>query len=121
VRVELDKSDRPKPLVNRAQDRQEDRMIAAHASCAGVRLQHVIKLRGNSLEGVFDGKRVNGQIAIICDSGLFERIDIQRRIPGPDDCRLLPHAARSESRTRTISGPTVVRYADQGDVEFVGS
>ena len=121
MRIELHKCDLPEMLVNRAQDGQQNGMVSANTHGSRPGLEDLPKLVDDSLVSVFYGERVNGQIAIICDSGLFERIDIQRRIPGPDDCRLLPHTARSESRTRTIGGSAVVGYADQGDIEFVGA
>src|ERR1700730_16586651 len=88
----------------------------ADRACAGT--EHFSQLLGNSPISVFNRERVNGEIAKITDPPLFEGIDLQLRIPGPDHGRLHANVSRAEARTWAVGCASVEWNADQGKVEF---
>src|SRR5229473_8004606 len=119
--IELDERDRSKVSVDRPQDRQEDGMIAPDADRPRTGAKHVAQLIGYAAIGVFNRERVDGEIAKISDTPLFERIDLQHRIPGADHGRLHANVARAETRTGAVGGASVEGNTNQGKVEVLGS
>ncbi len=120
VGVELDHADRAEAFVDRAQNGQQDGVIAADASRARTGLENVIELRRDALEGVLDRQWVDGKVAVIGDPEFFEGTEIQHRVPWPNDGGLLAHMAWAESGAGAVSRTPVIGDADQGDVEFGG-
>jgi len=119
VGIELSQSDGSEALVDGAQDGQQDRVISANASGTRTRSENGIELFGNAGECVLDRQRVDGEIAAVGNSPLLERIEIQHRIPRPNDRRLFPDMPWAEARTGSISSSTIVWNADQRDVEIL--
>src|SRR5580700_6223320 len=93
-------------------------MVTAHTRRARAGPQNLSELRRDAPKRVVNRQRVDGKIAVIGDPVFLKRIDVQYWIPWPDDCRLVAHVARSKTRTRPVSRSTVVRNADQRDVQF---
>jgi outer membrane protein assembly complex protein YaeT len=119
VGVELDKVDGPAVFFgDGAQDREADGVVAADAGGAGSGGEDRYDALLDATEGVFDGQRIDREVAKVCDAVFFERIEFQDGIPRPNDCRLYSHVARAETRTGAIGGAAVKRDADDGDVQF---
>src|ERR1700730_9884508 len=96
-------------------------MIATDADRARSGTKHFSQLLGNSPISVFNGERVNGEIAKTTGPPLFEGIDLQHRIPGPDHGRLHANVSRAEARTWAVGCASVEWNANQCKVEFNGS
>ena len=118
VCVELHESNRSVMLVNGAQDRKQNRVIAADAYWAGSSAQHGIELLGDALVGVFNRERVDGEVAKIPDSPLLEGVDLKDRIPGADHSRLHANVAWPEAWAGAIGCASIEWHSDQRDVEF---
>lgn len=94
-------------------------MIAAYAGGAGSGGKDWGEALLDATEGVFDGERIDREVAEVGDAIFFEGIDIQNGIPRADDGGLHSDVTRAEARPRSIGRAAVERDADDGDVEFL--
>lgn len=102
-----------------AKDGEADGMIAADANATGAGFENRRDSPLDALEGVFDGKWIDGKIAKVRDAMFRERIQLQDRIPGADDCGLYTNIAGAEARSGAVGCASVEGNADESDVEFL--
>jgi hypothetical protein len=120
VGVELNEGDGAVFFGYGAEDGETDGMVTADANTASACLENRSNSLLDALEGVFDGERVDGEIAEIGDAIFGEGIYVEDRIPRTDDCGLDADVARTEAWAGAIGGAAVERDADEGEVEFFG-
>src|ERR1700730_4981729 len=120
VGIELDKTNGSMLLRNRAKEGKADGVIPADADaphCGVVKSSHSLL---DALKGVFDGKRIDAQVAEVRDAVFGKRVHLQNRIPRTNNRGLRAHVAWPETRTGAIGGAAVKRDADQRDFQLFG-
>jgi hypothetical protein len=95
-------------------------MIASDANAAYSGLEDGSNSLFDAEKGVFDGKRIDGEIAKVGDAMLGERIHVQDGVPRANDGGLDADVAGAEARAGAIGGATVDRDADESDLELFG-
>src|SRR5712692_228971 len=93
-------------------------MISAYAHGPRAGGEYISKLLGDAAIGVFNGERVDGEVAKIGDAPLFEWIDLEHWVPRPDHGRLHADVARSEAWPRAVGGPAIKWDSDECEVQF---
>ena len=95
-------------------------MIAANADAACAGFEDWSDSLLDALEGVFDGERIDGEVAEVGDAIFREGIYVEDGIPRADDGGLNANVAGTEARAGTISGAAVEGDSDERNVEFFG-
>ena len=103
-----------------AEDGEADGVVAAYARGAGSGGENWREALLDAAEGVFDGERIDGEIAEVSDAVPGEGIEFEDWIPRANDGGLHADITRAETRAGTIRGAAVEGDADDGDVEFFG-
>ncbi len=117
MRVEVDDAEGPVAPGQRPQDRQRDRVVSAHAQRGGARRGDGVDPALDRLVRPLDGDRHHVDVPAVGHAQPVEGMDLQHRIPGTDDRRLLAHGARTEARPRAVRRSPVVWHAEQRHVE----
>ena len=118
VSIKLNKRHWAEVAMNSSQDGQENGMISAHANGARVSAQYLAKLLGDSPVSIFNGERIDREIAKVSDPQLLEWIDLQHRVPGANHGRLHAHVTRTETRARAVSCAAIEGNADQRHIQL---
>ena len=120
MRVEVHEAEAPVTTSERPQDGQGDRVIAAHADGHRALRDHLAQAPLDRLVRALDRDRHHVHVTAIGHAHPLEGMDLEDGIPGTDQRRLLAHGSRPEAGSGPIRGPSVVRDAEQGDVEVTG-
>lgn len=120
VRVELNERDGAVFSCDRAKNGEADGVIAAHANTTHAGFENRSDALLDTEKGIFNGKRIDGEIAEIGDAVLREGIHVKDGVPWADDRGLRPDISRPEARAGAIGGAPVERDAEESEVEFFG-
>jgi len=102
VRVEVHEPERPETARERSQDRQRHRVVATDRNRHRAVSEDLVHAALDRRVRALDRDRRHIHIAAVGDPQPLEGMDLQHRVPGPDERRLLAHRARAEPRARTI-------------------
>lgn len=120
VSVELDERDGAVLFGDGAEDGETDGVIATDADAADAGLKKGSDSLLDAGEGVFDGKRIDGEIAEVGNAIFGEGIYVEDGVPGADDGGLDADVARAEAGAGAIRCAAVKGDTDEGDLEFFG-
>lgn len=120
VSVELDERDGAVLFCDGTEDGETDGVIATDTDAANAGLEKRSDSLLDAEECVFDGKRIDGEIAEVGNAIFGEGIYVEDGVPRADDCGLDADVARPKARPRAISCAAVEGDADEGDFEFLG-
>ena len=120
VRVHVHQPHRPVALVQGAQDRQRDRMVAAKCDRAAAGGDDAVVGRGDQLDRI---EQVVGVGRDVTDIGHLQRVERRRaggHVVGPQQDRLGADLSRPEARAAAIGRAQVEGHAHEACVQAFG-
>ena len=115
--VDVDQRHRPVPLLDRAQDRPGQRVIAPKGQRDDPVAQHLAVMRGDDVHRLLQIEYVDRNVAQVRDLQMLERRRACRHVVGPDHPRLIPDLPGPQPRAGAIAGPMIHRNPDERRVQ----
>ncbi len=114
--VEMDHGHLAVLLVDGAQDRVGDEVVAADGDGQDAPVEELRRALLDRLHGVGDGERREDEVAAIGDFVVLEGIDLELGIVGPGAPAAVAHPARAEAGPRRADDAAVIGHAEDADV-----
>jgi hypothetical protein len=109
----------PVQLGHDPQQRQGDRVVAAHADEPGASPGQQTGTGLDLAHGLLDVERVAGDIAGVGDLLARERPHLELGVIGTQEPRGLPDVSRPETGSGPVGRPAVERHSDDDDIGAV--
>jgi hypothetical protein len=103
--------------MNRAQDRQRDRVIAAQRDRLRPVLQDFVVSTLNAADRIQEVVRIDRNVADVRDAQRVERRGARRHVVRAQQHRFDADLTRTEARARAVRGAQIEWHADETDIE----
>ena len=121
VGVYLHETHRAVLALQRPQDREDDRVVAAHCQRLAVVVEDLVVRRFDEGNRLLQIEGIDGHIADVGDRQAVERRRARRHVVGPNQAAFGTDLARAEAGAGAVGRAGVHRHADEADIEVLGA